>query len=885
MSHSLRLVLTTYILVFCGFSSSDLLCNDGNSGEYCGYNLGNAISLVNAPTRNMLSNSQELLRNFSDDLCKLDKHSSCAFRNKDGSSIKSLSSFSDYLILIIPNSFIQSLPTEVILKELSSASRSTAAKVRLISLIREVGFSQLVASVKPIGRPESLAILSRAPNTITHLNPQGYNQMQLILTKGFRYDQLELFYDGYQYRDYLLSMLSGVEAGFKEENPAFNCYESLKLLETAVEMIGEVKQHSRFANDYWQSYTIWVKLWSQILDCVSVNEIDKSRSRTVQVVDSVIRSNPRTNFNNLMGSSLLMAVLQNAPSVNTLNGEDFAFDSITHLWKYANFQHSRYIRQIHYYSSKSLKSPITLFNMFAYPVSKVFDVKINQMVCKNTKDSFCIGHFDSIRRKHCLQLNNYRTDFIPVQSLGSEAKRQVASLVFNNQITGVSLSKKLRTLNSLISGLDSYTTTNLMLNSSEFKTSAEIVINEIKVNGSLFSTSQKKIFLGLILEKTSELDSELSPEMWELVPFSRFISAATEIFEIKLSSLRNSFLQKPWNSIQAEMLSEIFNLDLQTRMELSRTTKGEWIRPGDVNELGLFFDVSQLIKSSQGDQSAEYFLSVARKIQKYYSTIYQSEEFLLNFIEQPLLASIPGTIMREFPVSAYNSAYHCQELLAKIGQLKDNYLYPRGRNQQLTNLFISNCKQQQNPALQLDETALQSLGSLICYVTPNLILNSIQKEVLESSLALFDQCCLSANQSEAIRMKLFPDGMTSESFKYAIHHRIFAQIFGFDISSNETQDVISKIEDSWLSGIYEFVNKGWYTVPGYKKLSQESLCYEQMVESALSDRHLESHKNATDFILSIENIVKCDTLKIIGHGKFLFQFPVKHALYFFQQNQ
>ena len=872
MSQFFISILISNFLIFPKLAATDLLCNDDNFGA-CYYTQKNSLSLVDYTTNNMLRKSPQLLRNYVDDLCKLDKTSSCEFRNKDGSRIKSLSSFSDFLLLIIPNSFIQSFRTEIILKELSSDSRSTAAKVRLIGLINEVGFSQLVASVKPIGRPESLAILSRAPNTITHLNPQGYNQMQLILTKGFRYDQLELFYDGYQYRDYLLSMLSGVEAGFKEKTPAFNCYESLKLLETAVEMIGEVKQHSRFANDYWQSYTIWVKLWSQILDCVNINEIYKSRSRTVQVVDSVIRSNPKTDFNKMMGASLLLAVLQNAPSVNTLNGEDFAFDSISHLWKYANYQHSRYIQQIHYYSSNSLKSPITLFNMFAYPRSRVFGTKIKQMVCSNVKDSFCVGHFDSLERKHCLQLNNYKTDFIPVQSLGSEAKRQVASLVFNNQITGVSLTKKLRTLNSLISGLDSYSTVNLMLNSSEFKTSAEIVVNEIKSNASLFSTSQKKIFLGLILEKTSELDTELSPEMWELVPFSRFIQAATDIRNIKLSSLRNNFLQKPWKSVQASKLKKIFNLDLQTRLELSHSTKGAWIDAEDVNNFPNFFDVTQLIQSSQNpNQSPEYFLSVARKIQKYYSTIYQDVEFLLNFIEQPILASIPGTVMREFPVSGFKNAYHCQELLAKIGQLKDNYLNPRGRNQKLTFLFISNCIEEEIPSLQLDQTALQGLGSLICYVAPKLILNSIRKEVLETSLALFDQCCLSANQSAAIRMTLFPDGVTSEKFKYVIHDRIFSQIFGFELNFTQVPEIISKIqsEDSWLSGIYEFVNRGWYTKPGNGLLSQESLCYEEMMEFGLRKRQLDSHENATKFILAIENNLKCDTLKIIGHGKYIF---------------
>ena len=837
----------------------------------------------------LFEENYNLFTQINDDFCKLDKQIVCAIKDHYPQKVKSVKTFSNLLLLTIRKNFISDLNPNVLLPELKSPSRTTEVKIRLIRLVSQTDLFNLIDNVDTIQKPEALAIISRTPTYITHFNSIIYTKMTLILTKGFRFDQLNLFKESSQYRDYLQSILTGIENGFKDE--PLTCFESQKLFEFVRKLVHEVKTHSRFAYDYYQSYSIWVKVWAQILPCVSVDETLRSKSRTIQVVDSVIKTNPNFDFSPEMGANLLFLFLRNAPSINTQNGENFAFDSVSHLWQYATYQHFQYIKKLYSYS-RSLKSPITIYNMFSLPESSVFTTKLAQIACRYTKELSCIGYVRPDEREELLRLNNFKTDLIPIGKLSWATKRQVAALVLSNQITGIPLTSKLKTLGGLISGVDTHEILNMVVNSSQ-KEVPTIILNELQTNETYFGQFQKRLLISGLLNKTSDMHDNLKVNLWENVPFPRFLQASKSISEFHLESIKEQFLNQAWKSKYAQVLNEDFKLSFETRIKRSISTKGSWVFPEEILEHSSdFFDVFTLIQSVTDEQSSEYAKAVAEKIEKFYISFTGIDQlFSLQLIEQPILASIPGKLLREFPVkshfsmNAFSPNYYCRELISKIGQLNDNYRYSDARNQQFAHLFVNNCEhnfhKQVMQKTTISKQMLYSMGNLVCYLSPSYI-QAMEKDVLESSLSVFDQCCLTANQSKAIYEKLTnhngeENDVTKPKVEYMIHSNLFCQVFDFDFSLIEISEAANNIisQKDPISAIYEFVNRGGVLADGHKidskqaeKSSINAQCRRKFRLSEQFGRYENCHRNSTELILLLQSEnLKCDTLKILGKGE------------------
>ena len=838
-------------------------------------------SIIEPESQNFVETNAQVLENITKNVCELPIQTICALKRQHTYplQIKSLKPFSNLLLLVVKDEFLSSLEPSVILPELNSPTRSTEVKIKLIRLIGQIDLFHLIDNVDPIHRPEALAILSRTPRSITHLNELVYKQMQLILTKGFRYDQLNLFGESSQYKEYLNSILTGIETGFKNE--PLSCFESQKLFEFVKSMVQERKMNPRFFYDYQRSVLVWVKLWGQILPCVGTHETIIPKSRGMQIAEALVKTNPSTDFSENMGANLLLQTLQNAPAINKQNGEDFAYDSISHLWKYATYEHFRYIERARKYKQRSLESPRTIYNMFSQPQSLVFTIKLAELECNFPKELSCIWYYNSESREQTLRFNNFKSDLIPISSLSWSAKRQIANLIFTNQVTGIPMTSKLATLGGLISGLDITLLVKMIVRSKQSSEISRIILNEIENNGSYFGHFQKSVLIGNILNITSDA-ANLPEDFWEFLPFSRFLQASKTISKLNVKSIQEQFIEKPWRQKHAQVIAKDFELSFERRTDLSISTTGAWIMPTEIERFKFSPEIFKLIQSVSASQSSEYAFEIAQKIQQYYSSL-KNSEFTFSLIEAPILASIPGKVLREFSISAFLRQSSCRELISKIAKLDDNHRFSDGRNQQLAHLFISNCGQEkkENLGKEVSEQLLYSMGSLVCYISPNYI-RLTGKKILQNSLELFDQCCLTKNQSIAIKTVLLENSnaqkteelsKTSPKLKYLKYYNLFCQVFDFDFSVFEIVNSSSNLFMTTFderSAVYQLVNQGGILSGTERsgKFTPKDECAKKFKdEGRLYDVKL-CHKNATALILLMEpETLKCNTLKILDQGE------------------
>ena len=158
---------------------------------------------------------------------------------------------------------------------------------------------------------------------------------------------------------------------------------------------------------------------------------------------------------------------------------------------------------------------------------------------------------------------------------------------------------------------------------------------------------------------------------------------------------------------------------------------------------------------------------------------------------------IGGRILREVDPNFLTNipAYLCREAISMIGELDDNINLPRKMRQLIVQVYLSHCKR--SPGL--DFIDLVSLGSLVCDVPAEFLMNGANRTLLQERIHYFKRCSLSRLQGEALK-DLLPTPILSYSNILNLQSAICSIVNAQDLwTLNETEkrEIVPAIPYIW----------------------------------------------------------------------------------------
>ena len=173
----------------------------------------------------------------------------------------------------------------------------------------------------------------------------------------------------------------------------------------------------------------------------------------------------------------------------------------------------------------------------------------------------------------------------------------------------------------------------------------------------------------------------------------------------------------------------------------------------------------------------------AEIIRDVYKKLHFTDHFSVNLLPKQDLYFLPPEIFLEFehPELSGIDKLGCQNI---FNRLIPEYVLqlPKSRSRMLVNIYLQNCKEEQNPRKQdpISQKDVDNLKHLICY-SPKTVIENLSYQILSDALIYFSECSIDQNLAETLSRKLH--------FVFIIPKKVadlganFCSVFNFDAES------------------------------------------------------------------------------------------------------
>ena len=225
--------------------------------------------------------------------------------------------------------------------------------------------------------------------------------------------------------------------------------------------------------------------------------------------------------------------------------------------------------------------------------------------------------------------------------------------------------------------------------------------------------------------------------------------------------------------------------------DLLNTRYSEWLSV--INSFNFFLKKDNLMHRGLAQTLAPYFEKV---VTDFFGPNKGSDRHMEPSFRMHMHL-IGGKILREVDPNFLTNipAYLCREAISMIGELDDNINLPRKMRQLIVQVYLSHCKR--SPGL--DFIDLVSLGSLVCDLPAEFLINGANRTLLQERIHYFKKCSLSSLQGEALK-DLLPTPILSYTNILNLQSAICSIVNAQDLwtlNTTEKREIIPAIPYIW----------------------------------------------------------------------------------------